>query len=47
MAGKDDIVVILGRGNQREFLIKGRALDFDDTVETRKILISQGFSIED
>ncbi len=47
MAGKDDIVVILGRGNQREFLIKGRAIDFDDTVETRKILISQGFSIED
>ncbi len=40
-------MVILGRGNQREFLIKGETLDFDDTVETRKILISKGFSVED
>lgn len=47
IAGKDDIVIILGRGNQREFLIKGETFDFDDTVETRKILISKGFSIED
>lgn len=47
IACKDDIVVILGRGNQREFLIKGETLDFDDTVETRKIIISKGFSVED
>lgn len=47
IADKDDLLVILGRGNQREFLTKGKVIDFDDTVETRRILISKGFSIGD
>lgn len=47
IAGSEDLLVILGRGNQREFLIKGKTLDFDDTVEIRKILTSKGYAVED
>jgi len=46
IANGGDLLIILGRGNQREFLVSGKAIDFDDTVETRKILVSKGFSVE-
>ena len=45
--GKEgDLVAILGRGNQREFLVSGKTLDFDDTIITRKILIDAGYKVE-
>lgn len=38
-----DLIAVLGRGNQREFLIQGRTEVFDDTVECRKIIRSFGW----
>ena len=41
-----DLLAILGRGNQREFLVSGKTLDFDDTIITRKILLDSGYKVE-
>ena len=38
-----DLIAVLGRGNQREFLIQGRTEVFDDSEECRKIIRSLGW----
>lgn len=37
-ASPSDLVAILGRGNQREFINKGKVFEFDDTVVVKEIL---------
>jgi UDP-N-acetylmuramoyl-L-alanyl-D-glutamate--2,6-diaminopimelate ligase len=41
-AEKNDLVLILGRGNQREFLIRGRSEVFDDVEEMKALLKHRG-----
>lgn len=42
-ANPHDLVAVLGRGNQREFLIRGRTEIFDDTEQCRIILAKLGW----
>jgi len=42
-ARPNDLVAVLGRGNQREFLNQGRTEIFDDTEQCRKILMKLGW----
>lgn len=45
MAAPHDLIAVLGRGNQREFLVQGRTEIFDDTAECRKIIRSFGWKV--
>jgi len=40
-----DLVAVLGRGNQREFLVQGRTKIFDDVEECGKIIRSFGWKV--
>jgi UDP-N-acetylmuramyl tripeptide synthase len=41
-ARSGDLLLILGRGNQREFLIRGRSEVFDDVEEMKALLKHRG-----
>lgn len=44
-AEKNDLVLLLGRGNQREFLYRGRTEVFDDVEEMKALLKHRGLEL--
>ncbi len=40
---KNGLLLILGRGNQKEFICKGRATIFNDVIEIQKVLHEKGY----